>query len=245
MDCYLITGASSDVAIELLNRLEDRGEKCTALCQYNSNCLMLDKLKDTFKNVDIIKFQCNFEDENKTEQWVNDIKEKGYVVTHIVHAAASKLKYSRITKFDYCVLHSDIAVQVVSLGLILKTFLPMMKKAKFGKIVVVLSACTLGTPPKFMYNYIAAKYALEGLMKAVASDYAGNGININAVSPNMMETKFLDNVDGRWVQMNAENSAMKRNIKVSETVDSIMFLLSDASNYMNGVNLNLTGGDIM
>lgn len=43
--------------------------------------------------------------------------------------------------------------------------------------------------------------------------------------------------------MNRESCTLKRNVKVEETVEAIRFLLSDSMGYMNGVNLNLTGGD--
>ena len=59
----------------------------------------------------------------------------------------------------------------------------------------------------------------------------------------MMETPFLSEIDERIVEMNRESRALKRNVKVEETVEAIYFLLSDSMGYMNGVNLNLTGGD--
>ena len=61
----------------------------------------------------------------------------------------------------------------------------------------------------------------------------------------MMETKFLDNVDERIVQLNAYNSVGKRNAQVSDIVPAIRFLLSDASNYLHGTNLNVTNGNII
>ena len=87
------------------------------------------------------------------------------------------------------------------------------------------------------------KYLLLGFMKALAADYEGKEININSVSPSMIETKFLNQIDDRIVQMNAENSAENRNASVSDIVPAIVFLLSDAANYMHGVNLNLSNGN--
>lgn len=107
----------------------------------------------------------------------------------------------------------------------------------------MLSAVTLGMPPKFMSSYVTVKYALLGLIKSMAIEYADKGITVNAISPNMMETQFLDEIDERIVEMNKEQSAMKRNTGVDETVAGIMFLLSENAGYMNGVNLNMTGGD--
>ena len=51
--------------------------------------------------------------------------------------------------------------------------------------------------------------------------------------------------DKRLVEMNANESTMKRNINIDEVVAGLRFLLSDESSYMNGVNLNMSGGDRM
>ena len=75
--------------------------------------------------------------------------------------------------------------------MILQAFIPKMSKQNYGKIVFMLSAYLLGIPPKFQSPYITVKYALLGLMRNLASEYAAKGIMVNAVSPDMMETKFL------------------------------------------------------
>ena len=91
----------------------------------------------------------------------------------------------------------------------------------------------------------SAKYALLGLIRAAASEYAGRGITINGLSPNMMETKFLANLDERSIEMNREASAMKRNISLDEVCAALEYLLSAQAGYVNGINMNLSGGDRM
>ena len=88
------------------------------------------------------------------------------------------------------------------------------------------------------------KYSLLGLMKSLAVEYDGKKISINALSPSMMETKFLSDIDERIVQINAKNSRFGKNASVKDIVPALEFLLSDASNYMNGANLNLSNGEV-
>lgn len=45
------------------------------------------------------------------------------------------------------------------------------------------------------------------------------------------------------MELNRENCLQKRNVKVEEVVAAIRYLLSEDAAYVNGVNLNLTGGD--
>jgi 3-oxoacyl-[acyl-carrier protein] reductase len=86
---------------------------------------------------------------------------------------------------------------------------------------------------------------LLGLMKGAAVEYAEKGININGIAPNMIETKFLDNIDNRILEINAEKSLIKRNIRIDEVVAGIEYLLSDMSGAMYGATLNLSAGECM
>ena len=84
-----------------------------------------------------------------------------------------------------------------------------------------------------------------GLINSLVSEYKEKGININAVSPTMVETSFLENIDNRLIEMNAMNSGMKRNVKTEEVASAIEFLMKDESEYINGLNMGMTGGDIL
>jgi len=247
---YIITGASSDVTIHFLERLgsqisDDR--KIKIFAQYRTSSKTLQNLAARYHNLDMDIRQCDLSIEKDTERWITYIKEvcisDDIVPTHIVHLAAPKFSYMRIRQLEWERFTNGMDVSVRSFALLLKEFLPMMSKAKFGRIVAMLTAYTIGIPPKFMSDYVTIKYALLGLIRAAAAEYAGKGITINGLSPNMMETKFLSNVDDRTVEITANSSAMRRNITLDETCAALEYILSDEAGYMQGINLNLSGGD--
>ncbi len=243
---YIITGASSDIGIEFLKRLNGTvTEKISAHCQYFLNNSELLKLQEQCEKIEITAYRCDLSDEKGTEAWVAEMKNSGIIPTHILHLAASKLEYMKLKQFDWEKTTMELNVSVNSLAQIFKAFLPVMSKQKYGKIAAMLSVCVNGVPPKFMSDYIIVKYALLGLIKSAASEYAGTGITINGLSPNMIETKFLSNIDKRIIEITAHESKMKRNVKIGEVVDALNFLLSDSTDYITGVNLNMSGGDRM
>ena len=163
-----------------------------------------------------------------------------------MHLPAGKLTYTRLKDFDEDRLTKNLHIQVYSFVEILKEFLPAMAKRKdHNKVVAVLSSVVNGQPPKSMLEYTAVKSMLLGVVKQLASDYTGKLVNINAVSPSMIETKLLSEVDPRIIELAKEGSIEKRNATVDDIVPSICFLLSEDSNYLNGVNLNVTNGNII
>lgn len=240
---YLIIGASSDIGLELVRELDMQEEQATFFLHYHSNSQTLEDLKLKETNQKIL-IQADLSAPQDAEAIVSEVKKYCDAPTHIVNLPAAKFSYCKLKNFDRDDFIKKINIQVLSFVEILQNFLPVMAKRKeHNKIVSIISSYVIGKPPKFMEDYIMEKYLLLGLMKSLATDYEGKEININSLSPSMIETKFLNQIDDRIIQMNAENSAESRNASVSDIVPAIVFLLSDAANYMHGVNLNLSNGN--
>lgn len=204
--------------------------------EYHSNGSELESLKKECKYVELHIYCCDLASPDSVNEMLNSIDDDGYYPSHILHLAAAKLNYSRIRKFDWQGYLVQMEIQVHSFIEILKCFLYDMQKQKYGRIVIMLTEYTLGVPPRFMSDYNMVKYSLLGLVKSLAAEYADKGITANGISPAMMETKVLSDIDDRVIQMNAENSPMKRNAAVEETVAGIEFLMSEQASYITGSN---------
>ena len=242
---YLVLGASSDVGIEFINNMKSANETVTIVATYRNMSDELQKAIDQPGCLDIIPMQVDLSSKDDVEAFIGSMKELQIAPTHILHLAASKFEYMKLKSWDEKKVEESMQIGFFSFARICSEYLPVMAKNKYGKVVVMLSAYTLGNPPKFMSDYMAVKGALNGFMKATAAEYADKGLNINGISPNMMETKFLSNIDERIVEMSAEGTSKKRNISVTETVNGVMWLFSEGASYVNGINLNLSGGDYM
>lgn len=245
---YLVVGASSETGIAFLRLLEDKAEKGLApeqieiLAHYNSQSEGLRELADMCKHLSFQFFSCDLGDEAQVEEFAGRL-EAEEPVQAFIYLPAGKLRYEKLKKMQMDSLDRNYRIQIRALARISQVVLPRMAKDKFGKMVVMLSECTLGMPPKFMAEYVTIKYGALGLMRALSMEYADNNVNVNGVSPAMMETKFLSEVDSRLVEMTADANVKKRNVTVEETAEAIVFLVSKGSDYMNGINLNLTGGN--
>ena len=242
---YLIIGASSDVGIELIKQLNKENSDCVFVAHYNSSRRKIEDIELSNNNV-IDCIHANLISKEDVDNLVNIVSEKYKSPTHIVHLSAGKFEYEKLKDFSYSKLDADLNIQLYTSIKLFKKFIPKMLKGETkGKIVFVLTSNTISTPPKYTTRYNVVKYAMLGLMKSLASDYAGKNICINAISPSMVNTKFLSEIDARLIEMAAESSVGKIIAEPKDIVAGISFLLSEKSDYITGVNLNVSNGNVM
>ncbi len=230
---------------ELVSKLNAEGpsdEKKLFIAHYNSSKKKLKSIPLNSGNK-LVCVQADLSDMGAVDNLIEETKKMTDAPTHIVHLAAPSFNYMRLKDFNRDALVRSMDIQVCSFAKITQAFLPIMAKRKrHDKIVVMLTSYVLDIPPKFMIDYVTVKHALLGLTKSLAADYTGKGVNINAISPSMIETKFLKNIDERIIQIAAEESPEKRNATPADIVPIIQFLLSDAANYIHGANVSATCG---
>lgn len=236
----LITGASSELALELLRTT---GESYDAIyAQYHSHKEGLEALRvDLGDKLHLL--QADFSDEIQTQKFVSLLEE--VPVTHILLLSAQPVFNQRFSKLNWHDFEGAWSIQVRSAFYILQALLSGMAKRKFGRVVICLSSYVEHIPPKFLSSYVTAKYAMLGLLKALSAEYAEKKIAINGVSPSMMETRFLANISPHSVEQCAQDAPLKRNATVRDVAPVIRLLLSDDSEYITGQNIMITGGNMI
>ena len=185
--------------------------------------------------------QADLSEQSQTIQLAKDIS--GYGVTHFVHLPAKSSSPERFIKQGWNPFADEINISLRSAVVLASELLPLMAKAGFGRVVFMLTAYTYNEPPqKFMAPYVAGKYALLGLMKSLAAEYAGKGVTINGVSPGMMDTSFWEGTKRLIIEQNAEKSPIKRNLTPTDLIGTFELLLSDSSSCVTGQNIAVTAG---
>lgn len=93
-------------------------------------------------------------------------------------------------------------------------------------------------------GYAATKAAISTFTLALAKEVGHEGIRVNAVSPGLIETE-IHNVHGGIAHMQelAKTAVpMGRHGSADEVAEAILWLASDASSYVDGVVLDVSGG---
>ena len=125
-----------------------------------------------------------------------------------------------------------------------KTIGKHMVDKKFGKIVNISSVVGMdGAPLRTAYG--PAKAGIIMLTKTLAIEWARYNINVNAVSPGYTLTPMVENAIKAGVGDVGpliRRIPMGRLARPEDVSEAVLFLLSDAASYINGVNLPVDGG---
>lgn len=235
----LITGASSETGMALIRKI---GMNYThVIAHYNKSAEGIRSLNHELDGR-IIPVQADFSSRDSIEDMICKIREKELIIDHIVHLAAPGFHLQKFAKEDIDEIRKEYISSAESIMIILKEFITDMSRRKYGKAVFMLSSNVTGYPAGYQLSYTVSKYALLGLMKSIAVEYAGKGITSNAVSPDMMDTKFVSGIPELIVRQNAESSPCKRNLYVEEVITAFEYLLSDGADRVTGINIPVTGG---
>ena len=92
-------------------------------------------------------------------------------------------------------------------------------------------------------SYTTSKYALRGLTRTLALDYAKHNVLVNAVAPGFIDTELTRAVLGEGgMRAAAERVPMGRLGTVSEIARVVAFLASEANSYLTGQHIVVDGG---
>ncbi len=234
----LVLGASSDVGSELIALVHAQYDVILAHFYHKNE--KIEALREQLGDR-MLLLQADLSRAEERNQMIAKVKEQEIEDLHIVHMAAPKCKNVKFIKSDLVDFESQMQVSVYPVIEVLQALLPDMVKKRTGKVIFMLTAYTRNMPPKYLSPYVMGKYALLGLMKSLSAEYAERGITVNAVSPEMMETKFLSEIPELVVEQSAAGNPMGRNITVAEVIPTFAFLLSEAADCVTGQNIAVTG----
>ncbi|CAN5533282.1 SDR family oxidoreductase [soil metagenome] len=154
--------------------------------------------------------------------------------------------------------HQVIEVNVVGALTVLSLAGAVMSSGgQGGSVVCTASMAGVSGAPN-MGAYSASKAAIIGLVKSAAKDLAPAGIRVNAVSPAFIgpgamwdaQVAAQAAVGSQYYATEPADVAaqmiamvpLRRYGSVDEVADVVAFLLSDDSSYVNGVNIEISGG---
>jgi len=118
-----------------------------------------------------------------------------------------------------------------------------------GNIINIASVASLIAVER-RFAYVTSKGAVLALTRAIAIDYAGQGIRANAICPGTVDTPmirgyvekyFSEDVEGTWAALHARQPVGRMGT-VEEIASLALYLACDASRYLTGAAIPIDGG---
>ena len=81
-----------------------------------------------------------------------------------------------------------------------------------------------------------------GLTRSLASELGKNNIRVNAVSPGFTDTDLNKDLPSAFSEMEASKVPLGRITTPEDVANAVVFLLSEDSGYITGINLPVCGG---
>lgn len=110
--------------------------------------------------------------------------------------------------------------------------------------IVSMSSIAATNPRPGIGNYASSKAAIAGLTRALAADFGKDGICCNAIAPGYVLTEMNTRIlsDEKFVRRIENRTPAGRWAQPEEIAGPAVFLLSEASSYVNGQLLAVDGG---
>lgn len=184
------------------------------------------------------------QDVTKEEDWERVIAEteKAFgpvdiLVNNAGIVIAKPIEHTSLAEYQKVI---DINQTGTFLGI--KMVLPSMKKTKNGSIINISSIEGL-QGADYTSAYIASKFAVRGLTKSAAIEYAPYGIRVNSVHPGVIDTPMIHQPDVvEAVKEVIETIPLKRPAQPEEVSRMLVFLASDDASYSTGSEFVIDGG---
>lgn len=238
----LVTGAAQGIGKAIALLLAEKGADVVV------SDINIEKAQETAKEIEekgrrSIALKVNVADPDEVEQMVEAVIEKFSRIDILVNNAGITRDrlLLRMSQEDW-----DAVLDVNLKGVFncTKSVIKYMSKQRSGKIVNIASVVGLmGNVGQA--NYAASKAGVIGFTKTVAREFAQRGININAIAPGYIQTPMTEVLPEKVKEELMKLIPMGRLGQPEDVAQAVLFLVSEASNYVTGQVLNVNGGIYM
>ncbi|MDM5338554.1 beta-ketoacyl-ACP reductase [Fictibacillus enclensis] len=240
-----VTGGSRGIGKAIARAMASEGAKvCVADLQQQS----LLELEQEFKQQgwDLFTFQVDVTDRQQVEQSISTAVEVMGSLDILVNNAGI-IRDNLFYKMEDNDWDKVMDVHLKGAFYCSRAAQAYMVKQRFGRIINLSSVSALGN--RGQANYSAAKAGLQGLTKTLAIELGSYGITVNAIGPGFIETDMTRATAERLGMSFEELIAFKtkeipagRTGKPEDIANAVLFFAEDASSFINGQVLYVSGG---
>jgi gluconate 5-dehydrogenase len=226
----VVTGASRGIGAAIASGLHDAGAIVFGLSRSGT------------APQGVTAIACDLADDEAIECAFLSLAAQGGHIDALINAAGISLP-AQNAEAELARFRATVATDLTGVYATILAAYPLLKKAGSAAIVNVTSINSVrgfpGNP-----GYVAAKAGLAGLTRALAADYAADGIRVNALAPGYVATGMTakSHADPAMHEDRRRHTMLGRWGQPADMVGAAVFLASAASAYMTGQEIFVDGG---
>ncbi|MCH2037332.1 MAG: SDR family oxidoreductase [Rickettsiales bacterium] len=236
----LITGGNSGIGLATAKKYAEEG--ATVIITGRNQETLDAAQAEIGANVHAVK--CDVSHLGELDALFNEIRSK-YSKIDILFANAGIAEFMPLEAVDETFYDRHFDINVKGLFFTVQKALPLLN----DEASIILNASIVSTKGFGNFSvYAATKAAVRSFARSWATDLAPRKIRVNAISPGPIETPIYSKLGLSDEQMEEMSSAMATQVPLArfgqadEIASAALFLASNDSTYINGVELPVDGG---
>ncbi|WP_347548990.1 SDR family oxidoreductase [Pseudalkalibacillus hwajinpoensis] len=243
----VITGAATGIGKATVELFAKEG--ATVLCADINTEEMEKTANELNKNGGNVKsYHVDVSDEESVTNFANQVKEEFGTIDVLFNNAGTDQEGGKVHEYPVELFDKIIAVDLRGTFLSSKYLIPLMLDN--GGSIINTSSMSGRAADLDRSGYNAAKGGITNFTKAMAIDYARQGIRVNSLSPGTIETPLIDKLAGskdeemghKFRDANKWITPLGRLGRPDEMAKVALFLASDDSSYVTGEDITADGG---
>lgn len=239
----VVTGASSGLGVQMAKALARQGADLAILARRKER---LEQVADEIRSIGVkcLTVQCDVSNSGTITEAAKAVEnEYGKVDILVNNAGSGGISPAEETTDE--IWDDVIKVDLTGAFFVAREFGKIMIKNKYGRIINTASMYGLvGNMAAPTVGYHSAKGGVVNMTRALAAEWAKYGITVNSICPGYFATELtLDTLKTDYFTAYMKSTVpVGRYGEEGELDTTVVYLASEASAYVTGVNLPVDGG---
>lgn len=238
----IVTGASRGIGLAIADALASAGAK-VVLASRKQDALDAVAVQMRDQGYDVLPIAAHNGKKEDLRALVDKTVEAYGGLDIIVNNAATNPHFGTLLESEDSMWQKTIEVNIMGNFWLTQAAVPAMRKRGGGKIINVASVNGL-RPGSFQGIYSMTKAAVISITKTLAMELAGDNIQVNAIAPGLIKTKFAEAIWSNEAMLDTivGRTPMGRIGEPHELTGIARYLASPASSFSTGQVYVVDGG---
>jgi NAD(P)-dependent dehydrogenase (short-subunit alcohol dehydrogenase family) len=240
----IVTGSTKGIGRAMVEGLASAGASVVVSSRKQDLCDTVAKEIEAATGQRAVPLACHVGDWDAIPPFVDTVRRELGHIDVLVNNAAITPSQLTVSTMELGVWRKIFNVNVEGPLRMAQCVAPIMREHGGGSIVNIASMAAYSGGPG-VCAYAASKAALLNLTKSMAMEWTPWKVRVNVLSPGPFESEMVEGAERNapgFKDMIAAGTLMKRVADPSEIVGPVLYLASDASSFVTGDDISVSGG---